>query len=55
MKVRELIEELKKLDQEKDIWIAFEGGYEYGKPLPYGIANEDDKEVKRGDYLIGDY
>lgn len=60
-KVKELIEELKKLDQEKGIWVVYDG-YCAFPPLPdeevdYG-ADEDDAErfselgMKKGDYLI---
>lgn len=51
MKVRELIEELKKLDQEKDIWVFYDG-YEYIPPTPIEVLDEDSKIAKKGDYYI---
>ena len=58
MTVRELIEELKKLDQDKGIWVAYDCVCEMFPPIPDGTAEEmhenifDYKGVKVGDYII---
>lgn len=58
MKVKELIEELKKLDQEKGIWIAYDYPYAMLEPVPDMIADEEcvgwfkEKGVEEGDYII---
>lgn len=58
MKVKELIEELKKLDQEKGIWIAYDYPYAMFEPVPDKIADEEcvecfkEKGVEEGDYII---
>ena len=56
MKVKELIQELLKLDQEKDIWIVYDFCYAF---TPYVTKIEDDdlilsydKDTKPGDYQI---
>lgn len=57
MKVKELIEELKKLDQEKGIWVAYDY-YTMFEPLPDRKADEDcakqfkEEGVEEGDYII---
>lgn len=55
MKVRELIEELQKLDQEKGIWVRYDS-FDYFPPIPDETADEFDAEnhadVKKGDYII---
>ena len=58
MKVKELIEELSKLDQEKGIWVAYNFPYDLFEPMPDHEADEDylkyfkDKGVEEGDYII---
>lgn len=58
MKVKELIEELKKLDQEKGIWVAYDFPCAIFPPTPDDVADEDylqyfkDKGVEIGDYII---
>lgn len=59
MKVKELIEHLQKLDQEKGIWVCYDLCY-YLPPVPNRTADADDVEegegeVKEGDYLIPAY
>lgn len=57
MKVKELIEELKKLDQEKGIWIEYDG-FAIFDAVPDAIADEEfmkyynGDRVKEGDYII---
>ena len=53
MKVKELIEQLQKLDQQKNIWILYDG---FGEEEPdFVLATEDDVEIleqiKVGDYV----
>lgn len=52
MKVKELIEELKKLDQDKGIWVLYDGFREF-PPLPNYLA--DDEYGNVGEVQIGDY
>lgn len=58
MKVKELIEELSKLDQEKGIWVAYDYPYAMFEPLPDKMADSEceewfkEKGVKEGDYII---
>ena len=59
MKVKELIENLQKLDQERNIWVRYDGVYFY-EPIVDEEENvrdweaEDYKEhgMKEGDYTI---
>lgn len=57
MKVSELIEHLKMLDQERGIWIQYDS-FQYFKPIPDEEATKDDEffhsdeGVREGDYLI---
>lgn len=57
MKVKKLIEELRKLDQEKNIWVLYDSYYIFD-PIPDDVADEEDVEqfkddgVKLGDYII---
>ena len=57
MKVKEMIEELSKLDQEKNIWVLYDY-YNIFEPTPDDVADEEDVEqfkddgVKLGDYII---
>lgn len=57
MKVKELIEELSKLDPEKGIWCIYDS-YALIDLVPSSTADEDDAEyfrgkgVKEGDYII---
>lgn len=53
MKVKELIEKLLKLDQEKNIWVLYDG---YGEDAPdFEIATEEEVEfldkIRVGDYV----
>lgn len=61
MKVREYIEELKKLDQEKGIWVAYDCVCRIFDPIPDDTADKDfadyfngrgHTDVKEGDYII---
>ena len=58
MKVKDLIKELEKLDQEKGIWISYDYPCALLEPVPDSVADEDylnvhkDKDVKVGDYII---
>ncbi len=60
MTVKEVIERLKTLDQEKGIWISFECGYDFIAPVPDSFADESDismdasrrRGVNVGDYII---
>ena len=58
MTVRELIEELEKLDQDKGIWVSYDFPCDMFKPLPDEVANEYHVQyygyigVKEGDYII---
>ena len=58
MKVKELIEELSNLDQEKGIWGAYYFPYDLFEPMPdheadeYFLNNFKDKGVEEGDYII---
>lgn len=60
MKVKELIAELQKLDQEKGIWVCYDLYYFY-PPTPKNTADKFDEEtqqeagVKEGDYIIPVY
>ena len=57
MKVKELIEELRKLDPEKGIWCIYDS-YALIDLLPNRMADEDDAEyfrnqgIQEGDYII---
>lgn len=57
MKVKELIEELKKLDQEKGIWILYDY-FAILEPIPDVKADEEAVEMygkhgmELGDYII---
>lgn len=58
MKVKEFIECLQALDQDKDIWIVYEGGYIVCPPKieieKEGFTEIIDRgnEVKKGDYTL---
>ena len=54
MTVREVIERLQKLDQDKGIWVCYDGGYSWFAPLPDDEAEQDfrDGKIKKGDYII---
>lgn len=57
MKVKELIEELKKLDQEKGIWILYDH-FAIFEAIPDDVADEECESrfnhigVELGDYII---
>lgn len=50
MKVRELIEKLSELDQEKSIFVYYDG-YAFLEPT-IDVVDQDDSESKQGDYYI---
>ena len=58
MKVKELIAELQKLDQEKNIWVFYDYPCDAFEPLIDGQATKKDERVfksegvKEGDYII---
>ena len=58
MKVKELIEELKELDQEKGIWLVYDGYVAVFDLLPDDQADEfkaaffHDEGMEKGDYII---
>lgn len=60
MTVKEFIEELKKLDQDKDIWLMYDPPYSVGEPEVDHLIDDksdyakmfSDREVKEGDYAI---
>lgn len=60
MTVRELIEHLQTLDQDKGIWVFYDYPCSAFEPVPDDAAskdqaeyfNEDGVEVKEGDYVI---
>ena len=60
MKVKELIEQLQKLDQEKGIWIIYDTFQPIKPEVDEKVINEEDAEyyrrykedVKAGDYTI---
>jgi hypothetical protein len=57
MKVKEVIEELKKLDQERHIWVCYDG-YGWFAPIPDERVDDwdakafADKGVNKDDYVI---
>lgn len=58
MKVKELIEYLQTLDQEKGIWVFYDGGCSVFPPVPDALVDEGDMPVVEYDHLdckIGDY
>jgi hypothetical protein len=63
MKVKELIEQLQKLDQEKSIWIIYDCYLALKPEVRDGVLSEEDAEYYRnngwrgGDYDVkaGDY
>ena len=63
MTVREYIDYLKTLDQDKGIWVAYDFPCSIFEPTPDDVADDDyvrifgegskyDKGVKKGDYII---
>ena len=60
MKVREFVEELLKLDQERDIWQMYDPPYAVDEPEVRHLVGEDadyaamysDRGVKEGDYAM---
>ena len=56
MKVKELIAELQKLDQERGIWVFYDSGCSIFPPIPDDRAGENDVDrsigVNEGDYII---
>ena len=59
MIVREYIEYLKTLDQDKGIWVAYDFPCDMFEPIPDEVAGESHVNlfggigVKEGDYVIG--
>ena len=57
MTVREFIEHLQTLDQDKGIWVRYDG-YVYFSPEPDDVADDfdevtaEEEGVKKGDYII---
>ena len=61
MKVREFIEYLKTLNQDKDIWVSYDGDYKVWPPDGFCVAREDrsnwsdcqeEVTIKKGDYVF---
>ena len=58
MKVKELIEQLQKLDQERSIWVCYDGIYFYAPTIDKDNIGEREAEaykeqgIKEGDYTI---
>lgn len=58
MTVGEYIEELKKLDRGKNIWVFYDYPYSAFPPMPDTVASKEAEEVyskngvKEGDYVI---
>lgn len=58
MEVKELIEQLQKLDQERNIWVRYDGVYFYAPIVDKDTVDEcDAKEyseqgIKEGDYTV---
>ena len=52
MTVRELIEHLQALDQDRGIWVCYDGGYSWFPPIPDEEADEPyrDGKSQKGDY-----
>lgn len=56
MKVKELIAELQKLDQEKGIWIAYDFPCAMFAPIPDGTAEKAHVDIFGSDGVeLGDY
>ena len=58
MKVKELIEQLQKLDQEKGIWIIYDSFQPLKPEVDDVVRTEDDAEYFRryeNDVSVGDY
>ena len=61
MKVKELIEHLKTLDQERGIWVSYDCGYSVFAPIPDSYVDQYDlerfrengsDEIEVNDYII---
>lgn len=59
MKVKELIENLQKLDQERNIWVRYDGVYFYEPTIDKDNVDEweakeygKEQGIKEGDYTI---
>ena len=54
MTVAELIEHLKTLDQDRGIWVCYDGGCGWYAPTPDDRAECDYRggRIKKGDYII---
>ena len=56
MKVKELIEQLSKLDQERDVFIGYNYPYDVQEPDfepfdPQGLFSNTETRIKEGDYI----
>jgi len=49
MKVRDLVEQLQKLDQEKNIWVLYD--LCFAQEPCFIECEEDTHEIKKGDYV----
>ena len=49
MKVKELIEQLQKLDQERNIWVLYDGFL--AQEPDFIQYDEDDGDIEAGDYV----
>ena len=59
MTVKELIEQLQTLDQERNIWVCYDGVYFYAPTIDKGNISEweakeygEEQGIKEGDYTI---
>lgn len=60
MKVKEIIEQLQKLDQDKGIWLIYDSHLPIRPEVDEEVINEEDAEyyrryeedIKAGDYII---
>jgi len=54
MTVAELIEHLKTLDQDRGIWVCYDGGVGWYEPTPDEESDRDYRggRIKKGDYII---
>ena len=54
MTVRELIKHLQTLDQDKGIWVCYDGGFSWFPPVPDETADIPYRggKIQPGDYII---
>ena len=55
MKVKELIEQLQQLDQEKPIWVLYDGVVKIVPDIEVVEEDDDIVDLKEGDYCIRAY